>query len=43
MKPKEEEFIPVILGGDISTYSIARAFHEEYGIRWGVRTESWTV
>lgn len=33
MKPKEEEFIPVILGGDISTYSIARAFHEEYGIR----------
>lgn len=27
------EFIPVILGGDITAYSLARAFHEAYGVR----------
>ncbi len=27
------DFIPVLLGGDINTYSVARAFNEEYGIR----------
>lgn len=26
------EFIPVILGSDIATYSLARTFHEQYGI-----------
>lgn len=33
MKEKELEFMPVILGGDIATYSLARSFHEEYGVR----------
>lgn len=27
------EFVPVILGGDITAYSLARAFHEAYGVR----------
>lgn len=29
----EREFIPVVLGGDINTYSVARAFHEEYQVK----------
>lgn len=29
----EREFIPVILGGDINTYSVARAFYEEYKVK----------
>ena len=29
----DQEFIPVILGGDINTYSVARAFYEEYKVK----------
>lgn len=29
----EREFVPVILGGDINTYSVARAFYEEYQVK----------
>ena len=29
----EREFIPAILGGDINTYSVARAFYEEYQVK----------
>ncbi len=28
----EKEFIPMLFGGDINTYSVARAFYEEYGV-----------
>ena len=27
------EFIPVLLGGDINTYSVARAFYEQYQVK----------
>lgn len=30
--PSEQSFVPVILGGDIGTYSLAREFHQEYGV-----------
>ena len=29
---ESQPFVPVILGGDIGTYSLAREFHEAYGI-----------
>ena len=29
----EREFIPVLLGGDINSYSVARAFYEEYQVK----------
>lgn len=28
-----ESFVPLLFGGDINVYSVARAFHEQYGIR----------
>lgn len=33
MEIKEKEFMAVLLGSDINTYSMARAFHEAYQIR----------
>jgi len=33
MKFVKREFVPVILGGDINTYSVARAFYEEYQVK----------
>ena len=33
MKLNEREFMPVILGADITCYSLVRTFHEEYGIK----------
>ncbi len=29
----EKEFLPVFLGNDINTYSMSRAFYEEYGVK----------
>ena len=33
MKIKEKEFMAVLLGSDINTYSMARAFHDAYQIK----------
>lgn len=33
MQFKDREFLPVILGSDINTYSVARAFFEEYQVK----------
>ena len=33
MQFKEREFVPFVLGGDINTYSVARAFYEQYQVK----------
>lgn len=33
MEFQDKEFIPVMLGNDINTYSMSRAFYEAYGVR----------
>jgi D-aspartate ligase len=33
MKKMESEFIPLLFAGDINVYSVARAFHEAYGVK----------
>ena len=33
MKFVDREFVPVLLGGDINVYSVARAFYEEYQVK----------
>src|SRR5690625_614694 len=43
--PGAVDFTPVVVGGDIGAYSLARAFHEAYGIRTVVisRLAGWVV
>ena len=43
--PQLVDFTPVVVGGDIGAYSLARAFHEAYGIRTVVisRLAGWVV
>ena len=33
MKFNSQNFVPVLFGGDINTYSVARAFYEQYKIK----------
>ena len=33
MIPMNQKFYPLLFGGDINVYSVARAFHEAYGIK----------
>jgi D-aspartate ligase len=33
MNFQEKPFIPMLFGGDINTYSVARAFYEQYGVK----------
>ncbi len=42
---KKVKFLPVLVGADVGTYSIARSFYEEYGIKSLVlaRIKTWMV
>lgn len=33
MATENPDFIPVLIGGDMNCYSVARAIHEEYGVK----------
>ncbi len=33
MATEKPDFIPVLIGGDMNCYSVARAIHEEYGVK----------
>ncbi|MDD2295894.1 MAG: ATP-grasp domain-containing protein, partial [Eubacteriales bacterium] len=33
LSPGGKPFVPLLFAGDINVYSVARAFHEAYGIR----------
>lgn len=33
MPKDKQDFIPLLFAGDINVYSVARAFHEAYGIK----------
>ena len=40
MEFKKQPFIPMLFGGDINTYSVARAFYEEYQVNLCIRKVS---
>lgn len=39
-RPRQVPFVPVVLGGDLPTYTLARAFHAELGVRTTVVTRT---
>lgn len=45
VRTEQAPFVPVIVGGDVGAYSVARAFHQEYGVRSHVISQhaTWVV